>query len=167
MKYQLQKPQNLFITYQLTKYFRLLPVLILSAIFTISSAYATTPTSIPKKKHTTLELYFTPVEAHNQMQQYGNRTLFIDVRDPIEVNYNGMPSVADTNVPLKFADTRKFHMKKKQFNMKPNKNFVSDVDERLKSKGLIESDPIDFQKVISSITSETSNTNVVLMPGCN
>lgn len=142
MKHQLQNSQNLFITYQLVKCFRLIPVLILGVMLTVSNAYATDPTSIPKKKHTTLELYFTPTEAYNHMQKSGDRTLFIDVRDPIEVNYTGMPSVADANVPFKFADTSKFHMKKKQFNMKPNKNFVSNIDERLKSKGLTNSDTV-------------------------
>lgn len=50
MKHQLQNSQNLFITYQLVKCFRLIPVLILGVMLTISNAYATDPTSIPKEE---------------------------------------------------------------------------------------------------------------------
>ncbi|MBN4079223.1 hypothetical protein JYT26_01140 [Beggiatoa alba] len=108
----------------------------------VGSTFAADPANIPKKKRTTLALYYTPAEAYEHMQKDGNRTLFLDVRDPIEVNFTGTPTVADANVPLKFADTRKWHMKKKQFGMISNKNFVADVAERLKAKGLNKSDAI-------------------------
>ena len=106
------------------------------------SAFAADPVNVPSKKQTSLGIYYTPAEAHDHMQEHGDRTLFIDVRDPVEVNYTGMPEVADANIPFKFADTSKFHMKKKQFDMKPNDNFLTDVDARLKAKGLTKSDTV-------------------------
>jgi len=114
----------------------------LFSLVVLSNVYAADPADVPKNKLTTLGLYYTPTEAFEHMQKYGDRTLFIDVRDPIEVNYVGMPSVADANIPFKFANTKKFHVQKRQFDMIPNKNFVAEVDEKLKAKGLARSDTV-------------------------
>ena len=119
----------------------LFAVVILS-LSVVSVPYAADPSSVPKKMQTELGLYFTPTEAHEHMIKHGSQALFIDVRDPVEINFIGMPTVADANIPLKFADTSKWHMKKKQFDMRPNTNFVADVDNRLKNKGLTKSDVV-------------------------
>jgi rhodanese-related sulfurtransferase len=116
--------------------------IVLISFFMIGVANATDTSSIPKKKRTTLGLYYTPAEAAAHMKKSGNHSLFLDVRDPIEVNFTGTPSVTDANIPFKFADTRKWHMKKKQFGMLKNINFVADVDARMKAKGLSKSDPV-------------------------
>lgn len=108
----------------------------------VSVPYAADSSSVPKKMQTELGLYFMPTEAYEHVIKHGNQTLFIDVRDPIEVNFIGMPTVADANIPLKFADTSKWHMKKKQFGMRSNKNFVADVDKRLNDKGLTKSNVV-------------------------
>jgi rhodanese-related sulfurtransferase len=104
--------------------------------------FAADPASVPKKKVTTLGLYYTPLEANNRMLTHGSKTIFIDVRDPVEVNFTGMPSVADANIPFKFTDMSKWHMKKRQFGMKKNKNFISDVAKIIKAKGLTKSDTV-------------------------
>lgn len=114
-------------------------VSMLLAYSLLNSAYAE---NIVKKKQTTLGLYFTPKQAHDHMIKQGEKTLFIDVRDPVEVSYIGMPSIADANVPLKFSDTSKWHMKKKQFGMKLNGNFVAGVEQQMKAKGLTKSDTV-------------------------
>ena len=123
-----------------------LPILtILLALLTLmvtGNGFAADPAAVSKKMQTTLGLYFTPSEAYQHMQKHGDRTLFIDVRDPVEVNFTGMPSVADVNIPFKFADITKFHTKKKQFNMIANKNFVADVDKQLAVKKLTKSDTV-------------------------
>jgi len=115
---------------------------LLIGLFVSGIANAADPSIIPAKKRTTLGLYYTPTEAAEHMKKDGDHTLFLDVRDPIEVNYTGTPSTVDANVPFKFADTSKWHMKKKQFGMKPNKNFIADVDLRLKAKGLKKTDTV-------------------------
>lgn len=112
-------------------------------IFALPSiALAINPDQVPKNKRTDLGLYFTAVEANAQMVEFGNKSLFVDVRDPIEVNFTGMPSVADLNIPFKFADNAKFHLKKKQFDMVTNKSFVKDVDKAIADKGLTKNDVI-------------------------
>ncbi|MEE8379941.1 MAG: rhodanese-like domain-containing protein [Gammaproteobacteria bacterium] len=120
---------------------RLFQILLL-VLFVTSNVNAADPANVPKKKRTTLGLYYTPAEAAEHMKKSGDRSLFLDVRDPVEVNFTGTPSVSDANVPFKFADTSKWHMKKKQFGMKKNKGFVSDVTARMKAKGLGKSDAI-------------------------
>ena len=119
----------------------LLQILLL-VIFVAGNVNAADPASVPKKKRTTLGLYYTPAEAASHMKKSGDKSLFLDVRDPIEVNFTGTPTVADANVPFKFADTSRWHMKKKQFGMIKNKNFVGDVAARMKAKGLGKSDAI-------------------------
>ncbi len=142
MKHHLQKYPELSVSMKLANSFRLLPVIVLGVMFVFSGAYATDPASVPKKKQTKLALYFTPDEAYEHMQKHGNSSLFLDVRDPVEVNFTGMPAVADANVPLKFSDTTKWSVKKKQYAMKPNKNFVADVAARAKQKGMKKTDTI-------------------------
>lgn len=117
-------------------------LLAILALLITGNGFAADPATVSKKMQTTLGLYYTPSEAFQQMQKHGDRTLFIDVRDPVEVNFTGMPSVADKNIPFKFADITKFHTKKKQFNMITNKNFVTDVDKQLAIKGLTKSDTV-------------------------
>jgi len=117
-------------------------LVLFATLLASSGAYAANPAEVPKKKQTTLGLYYTAAEAYDHMQKHGDRTLFIDVRDPIEVNFTGMPAVADANVPLKFADTSKWSMEKKQFGMKTNPNFVAEVGARLEAKGLTKSDAV-------------------------
>lgn len=117
-------------------------LLTLLALMLTGNGFAADPVTVSKNMQTTLGLYFTPSEAYQQMQQHGDRTLFIDVRDPVEVNFTGMPSVADKNIPFKFADITKFHTMKKQFNMITNKNFVADVDKQLAVKKLTKSDTV-------------------------
>ena len=112
------------------------------SLFMPLSTYAMDPANVPKKMQSSLGLYFSPAEAYEQMQKHGDKTLFIDLRDPVEVNYTGMPTVADANVPFKLVNTKKWNLKKKQFDMAKNKDFISGVDARLKAKGLTKSDTV-------------------------
>lgn len=118
MKHISQQYSGFLITQYLANLLRLLTILMLGTVFTMNGAYAASASDIAKKKQTKLALYFTPAEAYEHMQKHGNKSLFIDVRDPVEVNFTGMPTVADANVPFKFANTSKWHPKKKQFGMK-------------------------------------------------
>jgi rhodanese-related sulfurtransferase len=117
-------------------------LMLLIGFFMAGNVNAADPANVPKKKRTTLGLYYTPAEAAAHMKKSGDKSLFLDVRDPIEVNFTGTPTVADANVPFKFADTSRWHMKKKQFGMIKNKNFVGDVTARMKAKGLSKADAI-------------------------
>lgn len=115
---------------------------LLLALFATSGAYAIDQSKVPKKKQTTAGLYLTAVEAHAYMQKHGDKTLFIDVRDPTEINVIGMPANADANVPFKTVNTKGWNPEKKQFSMKDNPDFVKDVEKRLAAKGLTKGDAV-------------------------
>jgi rhodanese-related sulfurtransferase len=96
---------------------------------------------VPEKKRTTLGLYLTAAEAYEVAQH--EKVLFIDVRTRAEVNFLGMPTVADVNIPYMELDRMYgWDEKKGVFKMDPNSGFVSEIDERLKKKGLAREDKI-------------------------
>lgn len=115
---------------------------LLSSLFAASGAYSIDQSKVPKKKQTAAGLYLTAEEAHAYMQKHGDKTLFIDVRGPTEVNAVGMAANADANVPFKTVDTKRWNTKKKQFSVKSNPDFVKGVEKRLAAKGLTKDDAV-------------------------
>jgi rhodanese-related sulfurtransferase len=100
-----------------------------------------TPTAVPEIKRTQLGLYLSSSEAYGVAQK--ERVLFLDVRTRAEVNFLGMPTVADANVPYLEIDRMfSWDEKKGVFKMDPNSDFVSEVQKRLTEKGLTKSDKI-------------------------
>ncbi len=99
-------------------------------VFTMLNACVTKQSGVPYNKRTILELYFTATEATEFLKKEGNKSLFIDVRTPGELAADGMPAMVDANVPLLIT------------NQLANKNFVADIEKRLKIKGLDNQSPI-------------------------
>ena len=98
--------------------------------------------TLSKKKQTTLGLYMTSTQAYDYMMEHLDDTLFLDVRTPSELNYLGVTSVMDANVPTDTMDGSKWDDKKNRYARKHNKNFVADVDARLKAKRLTKDDTV-------------------------
>ena len=68
-----------------------------------------------------LKLYMTPQQAFETMQKEGEKTIFVDVRTREEVNFLGMPTVADANIPyMKLNEWFAWNTKKKNFQMEPS-----------------------------------------------
>lgn len=86
-----------------------------------------TPDQIPDKKHTSLDLYLTPAEAQDALEQ-SPEIVFIDVRDPVEVMFVGVPDAVDAVVPLMTVGG-KFLPKKGKYAMAPNPAFLDQVAE--------------------------------------
>jgi rhodanese-related sulfurtransferase len=117
----------------------LLITLLLSSI--TAPLFALDASNVPEPKRTDLGLYLDAKEAYAMASD--SKLLFVDVRTPEEVNYLGMPTVADTNIPLKLVDkTYQWDEKKKALKLGMNKDFVAQVTEHLKAKGLTKADPI-------------------------
>lgn len=126
----------------MTKTVRLIAVLL---CFISVSAWAVDAHNLPKKKTTTQGLYLTSHEAYQLMQKESDKTLFVDVRTRAEVNFLGMPTVADANIPyMKLSEWYAWDEKKKQFKMELNDQFLPSIKERLAAKGLTENDKIVF-----------------------
>lgn len=101
-----------------------------------SQAHALDAASVPEDKRTTLGLYYDSSEAASFMESNGKYALFIDVRDPHELQTGGMADTVDYNIPYSFINTSKWDEQKSRFQFELNPNFVKDVNARYKAKGL-------------------------------
>ncbi len=97
---------------------------------------------LSKKKQTELGMYMTAKQAYDHMQKHPDKSLFLDVRTPSELNYLGATSVMDAHVPTVFMDRSQWNDKKRRYKRIKNENFVNDVEARLKQKGLTKSDTV-------------------------
>ena len=78
-----------------TKFF----LLALAMTFFTPIAHAVESNTLPKKKQTKLGLYLTAKEAHKIISKNPSKVLFVDIRTRAEINFLGMPTVADANIP--------------------------------------------------------------------
>ena len=99
-------------------------------------ALALEEVNVPVDKRTTLGLYFSSTEASSFMDSNGKYALFIDVRDPHELQTTGMADTVDYNIPFDFINTRKWDEKKSRFLFETNPGFAKEVAAKFKAKGL-------------------------------
>ncbi len=92
-------------------------------------------------KSTELGLYLTAVEGYKFKKQ-NPKILFLDVRTRAEVNFLGMPDVADANVPVKPLTTI-LAKDGQRYQRVDNLDFVDAITDIIKQKGL-EKDPVMF-----------------------
>jgi len=123
--------------------------ILLSSLFCLmmvsSLAVANDWSSLSKKKQTTLGLYMTPQQAFETMKKDGDKVLFVDVRTREEVNFLGMPTVADANIPyMKLNEWFAWNAKKKNFKMEVNSDFSDDIADRIASKQMTKNDKVIF-----------------------
>ncbi len=121
--------------------YTLITPLILAACISAGTLQAA---DVPKKleRQTTWGLYVDSQEVAKMKKDLGDKMLFIDVRDPIEIMFTGFSDVVDINIPYKIADTTAWNQKKPVFNMAINKNFEQDLEAALKARGLTKEAPI-------------------------
>lgn len=94
------------------------------------------------KKQTKLGLYMTAQQAYDHTIAHMDKTLFLDIRTPSELNYLGAASVMDAHVPFVLMDISGWNDKKHRYKRADNKNFVADVEARLKKKGMTKNDTV-------------------------
>lgn len=112
--------------------------LITSFLFFQNASSAPTPTD--PKKQTPWGLYVDSKEAYNLKQKHGEKALFIDVRDPVEIQFTGFTDSVDINIPFMVANSQKWDAKKSVLKMEKNPNYVSDIEKILALQGLTKSD---------------------------
>jgi len=98
--------------------------------------------TLSKSKQTKLGLYLTAEQAYKKTMENMDKTLFVDIRTPSELNYLGATTVMDAHVPLVFMDTTGWDDKKHRYKRAKNENFVADIDAALKKKGLGKTDTV-------------------------
>ncbi|MEO1291395.1 MAG: rhodanese-like domain-containing protein [Pseudomonadota bacterium] len=100
------------------------------------------PEPTDPKKRTSWGLYLTAKEAYDMKQAEGDKVLFIDIREPIEIMFAGYTDVVDVNVPYLLVNASKWNPKKPKFAMERNPDFVPFVLAALDAKGLDKAAPI-------------------------
>ena len=96
---------------------------------------------VPANKRTALGLYLSPKEAYEMATK--EKVLFVDVRTREEVNFLGMPTIADANIPYVEMDPMySWNEKSESFKLLPNSAFVTQMADRLKAKGMSKNSPI-------------------------
>lgn len=103
---------------------------------------ADAPAGLSAKKQTKLGLYMTAKEAFAHVDKHGDKTLFLDIRTPGELNYLGAADAMDYHVPAYYMDRSKWDAKKTRYIRAANKTFIKDVEDRLKAKGLSKADTV-------------------------
>ena len=102
------------------------------------TAFAAVDTkSLSAKKQTKLGLYMTAQEAYGAATSNSGDVVLIDIRSRAEVNFLGMPTVADANIPyMDLGEFAKFDEKKGHYKLDVNSHFAERVAKLLTSKGL-------------------------------
>jgi len=94
------------------------------------------------KKQTPWDLYVNSKEAYDLKNKLGDRVLFVDIRDPVEIQFTGFTDAVDVNVPFMIANMRKWNAKKSVLLMEKNSNYISDMEKALKDRGLTKNDAV-------------------------
>lgn len=122
---------------------KIISIVSLALCLFTTGAYAADFSKLKKKKQTTLGLYLTAKQAYDMVQKDHSKTLFVDVRTRSEVNFLGMPTLADANVPyMEMNEWYAWNEKKKSFKLDVNSAFEKNIATRLNQKSLSKSDPI-------------------------
>lgn len=121
--------------------FKIITPIVIAACLNVAFSQAAEAPTEPELQ-TTWGLYVDSKEVSAMKQKLGDKMLFIDVRDPIEVMFTGFTDAVDINIPYMLADRSQWHKQKPVFNMVINKNFESELAAALKSHGLTKEAPI-------------------------
>ena len=112
-------------------------IILLTSISLLSNnAFALNKADVSEDKRTTLNLYFNSIEAASFMKKNRKYALFLDVRDPHELQTTGMADTVDYNVPFNYINTNKWDEEKSRFKFDINPDFIKDAKKRFKAKGL-------------------------------
>jgi rhodanese-related sulfurtransferase len=119
------------------------PIIVVTFLSAFSAVAAADDWSkLSSKKQTKLGLYMTAEQAYKHTSDNMDKTLFVDIRTPSELNYLGAATVMDVHVPAVFMDTTAWNDKKHRYKRAKNENFVADIEKALKKKGLGKNDTV-------------------------
>ena len=120
-----------------SKFFTRIFTALATCLLAITAFAAVDSKSLSPKKQTKLGLYMTAEEAYGTATNKTGDVAFIDIRSRAEVNFLGMPTIADANIPyMDLGEFAKFDDKKGHYKLEVNSQFAERVANLLKSKGL-------------------------------
>ena len=107
-----------------------------AALLSLGAAgVAAEASAVPEAKQTTLGLYLTSEEVAPFLAERRGHSLFVDVRAPEELASSGVATTVDADVPL-------FLLSSGDGKLRPNPDFVAQVESRLAAKGLTKDDAV-------------------------
>lgn len=119
-------------------------ILIFTAILAMGLASNVSAAAKPTdpEKQTPWNLYVDSQEAYDLKMKLGDKVLFVDVRDPAEIQFTGFTDVADVNVPFKRINAKKWNSKKSFLQMEINADYAADLEKALVNKNLTKDDAV-------------------------
>lgn len=109
--------------------------LALASLMSTSALTADAPSD--PNKQTSWGLYVDSREAYEMKTgPDGDKVLFVDVRDPVEIMFTGFTDVVDVNVPFLLADRTQWNDKKNVLRMAPNPDFADGIARALAERSL-------------------------------
>ncbi len=87
-------------------------------------------------------LYLTAKEAYEMKQAEGDKLLFVDVREPVEIMFTGFTDVVDVNVPYMLVDPGAWNPEKPVLQMRENPDFAAGVAAAMEARGLDRNAPV-------------------------
>ncbi len=87
-------------------------------------------------------LYLTAKEAGQMKAEQGDKVLFVDVREPVEIMFTGFTHMVDVNVPFMLVDPSQWHPTKPVLLMQRNADFAAGIERALSARGLDKDAPI-------------------------
>lgn len=115
---------------------RILLMSVVVAFIAANAVNAVTAKRVPTDKQTTLGLYLTAQEAYDYLRWNATNSLFLDVRDPAEVRYVGMPAGVDFIVPFRLLNLKASDIRTARAESVANTDFVTEVNARVAARGL-------------------------------
>lgn len=114
-----------------------------AVLVAISAPSFAAPAPENLERQTSWGLYVDSREAFQmKTSQTGQKILFVDVRDPIEIMFTGFTDTVDINIPFLLSNPKKWNDKKNVYAMEVNKSFEPLVDKALKDRGLSKEDVV-------------------------
>lgn len=117
-------------------------IAVFALLFATQGLAAVDAASVPDKKKTPLDLYLDARDAYEMVQKSPEKVLFVDVRTQSEVEFVGMASNVDANIPYVLENISEWDAKKNTFAKTPNSGFQAAIEKLLAAKGLGKNDPI-------------------------
>lgn len=114
-----------------------------AVLVALSASSFAAPAPENPERQTSWGLYVDSREAFQmKSSQTGQRILFVDVRDPIEIMFTGFTDTVDINIPFLLSNPKKWNDKKNVYAMEVNKSFEPLLDKALKDRGLSKEDVV-------------------------
>lgn len=102
---------------------------------TLLLAWATFPSGLAYSEEER-SFGLTPHEAYALKAEKGDQLLFLDVRDPVEIQFTGFTDVVDLNIPFLLVDRYTWSGERNRFALALNPDFLAGVQAALAEREL-------------------------------